>query len=64
MKRSTKVGLTFVVLGFLAGVGVPLVTGEDWPGIRRVAVPLYLGACFLSIFVLRFRESREQRRRQ
>jgi hypothetical protein len=62
MKRSSKIGLTFVALGFLGGFGGPLVMGEDWSRMRPVALALLLGACFLLVFVVRLREIKEKRK--
>src|SRR5437870_4405619 len=56
MKGSTKVGLTFVGLALVAGFGGPLVFGEGWDHIQRIALPIYLGVGFLVTFGLRFRE--------
>jgi len=66
MKASTKAGIAFIVLGFLAGVSGPLLAGDSWNGIGRVALPVYLGLCFLAVFALRLREirARQRERRQ
>lgn len=57
MRLSTKVGIGFIAVGFVAPIVGGLLIGDRWDAIQDRALVVFLGACAVSVFAIRYRET-------